>query len=85
MGFFGWTILLWTGWPADLEFLKTWKSQGILLMQKEYRQGFFKIHSSGEQELVMPINGFLSKNKNEFKLRNSLFFSSWVRKCTITD
>ena len=51
-------------WPVDLKFLETWKSQGILIQNwenqgillegKEYHQSFFKIHSSGEQELVMP-------------------------------
>ena len=33
----------------------SWKSQGILLARNEYRRSFFKIHSSGEQELVMPV------------------------------
>ena len=32
------------------------KSQGILLPRNEYRRSFFKIHSSGEQELVMPVH-----------------------------
>ena len=32
------------------------KSQGILLVQSECCRNFFKIHSSGEQELVMPVH-----------------------------
>ena len=32
------------------------KCQGILLARNEYRRSFFKIHSSGEQELVMPVH-----------------------------
>ena len=114
----------WSGWPADLEFLETWrnqgilchlkkareksgdfvkfrkarefyrkigKSQGILLAQNEYRWSFFKIHSCGEQELVMNVHvsrifmEFLSKDKNEFKLWNSLFFLFVSVKCTVTD
>ena len=34
---------------------KIGKSQGILLARNEYRQIFFKIHSSGEQELVTTV------------------------------
>ena len=32
---------------------------------------------------IMHTYGFLSKNKNEFKLWNSLLF--WIKKCTVID
>ena len=38
------------------EFREIWKSQGILFVRNEYRRSFFKIHSSGEQELVMSVD-----------------------------
>ena len=55
-----------SGWPADLEFLETWKSQGILaqnwimsgnfICMKQILLKFFKIHSNGKQELVRPVH-----------------------------
>ena len=36
------------------EFHEIGKSQGIA--QNEYRRSFFKIHLSGDQELVMPVH-----------------------------
>ena len=36
---------IYPGWPADLEFLETWKSQGILWHLKKARE-FCKIQKS---------------------------------------
>ena len=38
------------------EFHEIQKSQGIFLARNKYRKSFFKIHYSGEQELVIPVH-----------------------------
>ena len=38
------------------EFREIGKSEGILLVRNKYHRSFFKIHSSGEQELLMPAH-----------------------------
>ena len=56
-----------TGWPADLEFLETWKSQGILWhLQKvrEKSENFMKFGKVREFYLrEMNIAEVLHKNK----------------------
>ena len=66
---------------------KIGKSQGILLAQNEYRISFFKIHSSGEQELVKPVHESCMLMDFYLRLKKNLifFFSFWIRKCTVTD
>ena len=105
-----------TGWPADLEFLETWKSQRIWKMSGNFMKcgkvrefqceigksqgtllAWNKYHRSLKfiQEwtrtrhacsYITHGHGFLFKNKNEFKLLNSLFLLLlfWIRKCTVT-
>ena len=52
---------------------------------------FFKIHSSGEQELAMPVHlscmlmDFYLTIKMNLNCEKVFFFSFWIRKCTITD
>ena len=59
----------WNFWkPGKVrEFREIRKSQGILLERNKYRQSFFKIHSSGEQDLVMPVH--ISSMLMDFYLR----------------
>ena len=57
--------------PGNLEMLGNFvaleRSQGILPVQNEHRRSFFKIHSSGEQDLVMPVH--ISSMLMDFYLR----------------
>ena len=65
------------------------KSEGILFERNEYCQSIFKIHSSGEQELVEPVH--MSCMLMDFYLRIKMnlncgiVFSFWIRKCNVTD
>ena len=81
---------IFSGWPADLEFQETWKSQGILMRNWEksgkftcakriwpkFFQNSFKwwTRINHACSYIMHARGFLSKNKNELKLWNTPFF-----------
>ena len=73
------------------EFRKIQKSQRILLATVEYRRSFFKIHSSVEQELVMPVHvscmlmDFYLRIKMNLNCGIVFFFWGGIRKCTVTD
>ena len=81
------TSLLWksstfTGWPADLKFLETWKNQGILMWNCEKSENFTCVKQISSKffqnsfkwwtrinhacSFIVHAHGFLSKNKYEF-------------------
>ena len=65
-------IMIRTGWPADLEFLETWKSQIILWYLKKVRE-FHEIRKS--QGILLARNKY---GRSLFKIHSSLF-KWWTR------
>ena len=58
-------LLVYPGWPADLEFLETWKSQGILCHLKKVRE-FREIRKS--QGILLVRNKY---RRRFFKIHSS--------------